>query len=105
MLSAAGAALTLEGMDGKFTSLVRDVDEFLMGESKVHETLSRLARRLAELDVEFAIAGGLAVGFRGHLPLTVDVDVVITRAGLERFKEDQDRSCRNVSWRSWRTFQ
>jgi hypothetical protein len=67
--------------------LLREVDAFLMGEAKVQETLKRLARRLEELGVDFALAGGLAVGARGHLRLTVDVDVLITAEGLARFRQ------------------
>jgi hypothetical protein len=37
--------------------------------------------------VDFALAGGLAVGFRGHLRVTVDIDILITAEGLRRFKE------------------
>ncbi|HSF19267.1 MAG TPA: hypothetical protein VLK65_27325 [Vicinamibacteria bacterium] len=54
-------------MASKFDSMVKAVDAFLMGESKVHETLGRIAARLDELNIDFAVAGGLAVGFRGHL--------------------------------------
>jgi hypothetical protein len=74
-------------MDPSLTRLLREVDGFLMGESKVHKTLERLARRLEEAGVDFALAGGLAVGLRGHLRVTVDIDVLITEEGLRRFKE------------------
>ena len=57
-----------------------------MGESKVQATLSRIARCLDDLGIDFALAGGLAVGARGHLRLTVDVDILITADGLARFK-------------------
>ena len=45
-------------MAGKLDSMVREVDAFLMGESKVHETLTRIAKHLEELGIEFALAGG-----------------------------------------------
>ena len=45
-------------MEGKLDSMVREVDAFLMGESKVHETLTRIAKHLEELGIEFALAGG-----------------------------------------------
>lgn len=73
-------------MTGKFTSMVKEVDAFLMGESKVHESLERIAARLDELNIDFAVAGGLAVGLRGHLRVTVDVDILIRGDDLERFK-------------------
>jgi hypothetical protein len=68
-------------------STLTEVDAFLMGEAKVQETLRRLARRLEELEVEFALVGGLAVAVRGHLRLTVDVDLLVTADGLARFKQ------------------
>ncbi len=67
--------------------LLREVDDFFMGESKVHRTLDQISRRLEELQVDFALAGGLAVGLRGHLRVTVDVDILITAEGLARFKQ------------------
>jgi len=67
--------------------MLQEVDDFLMGESKVHRTLSRIAGLLDELGIDFALAGGLAVGLRGHLRVTVDVDILITNEGLKRFKD------------------
>jgi hypothetical protein len=67
--------------------MLQEVDDFFRGESKVHQTMERIARLLEDLQVDFALAGGLAVGFRGHLRLTVDVDILISAEGLERFKE------------------
>ena len=69
------------------THLLREVVQFFIAESKVHETFERLARRLAELDIDFVLAGGLAVGMRGHLRVTVDVEILTTKEGLSRFKD------------------
>lgn len=57
-----------------------------MGESKVQRALADLARRLGELDVPYAIIGALALNAYGYARATVDVDVLLTREGLERFK-------------------
>src|SRR5262249_28667564 len=73
-------------MPRRLTDVVHGLDAFLMGESAVHRTLEAIAARLGELNIEFALAGGLAVGVRGHERLTVDVDVLITLDGLTRFK-------------------
>jgi len=69
------------------TLVLQQVDDFLMGESKVHRTLRRIAGVLESMGIDFALAGGLAVGLRGHLRLTVDVDILITAEALARFKE------------------
>lgn len=74
-------------MDEPLDRVTREADAFLMRQSKVHHTLERVARALAEVQADFAIAGALAVGERGHLRLTVDVDLLVTPDGLERFKE------------------
>jgi len=67
-------------------AVVQELDAFLMGESPVQRTLEQIAARLGELNLDFALVGGLAVGVHGHLRLTVDVDILITAEGLARFK-------------------
>ena len=73
-------------MHREIDSVVQELDAFLTGQSAVHRTLEHLAARLTELQIDFALAGGLAVGIRGHVRLTVDVDVLITANGLAAFK-------------------
>ena len=53
------------------------------GASAVHKTLRRIAERLEELGVDYAIAGGMALFFHGYRRFTEDVDVLVTSAGLE----------------------
>lgn len=73
-------------MNNGLAGILQELDAFLMGESTVQRTLERIARQLSELNIDFALAGGLAVGVRGHLRLTVDVDLLVTAEGLARFK-------------------
>ena len=63
------------------------VSEFFEGESDVHKTAESLARRLREEGIDFALAGALALGAHGAVRATADVDVLIGREGLARFKE------------------
>jgi hypothetical protein len=53
----------------------------------VHTTLERLARRLREADIPYAIVGGMALNIHGYERMTRDVDVLLTPAGLEKFIE------------------
>jgi hypothetical protein len=55
--------------------------------SAVHLTLRRIAERLAELGVPYAVAGGMALFFHGFRRFTEDVDILVTRDGLERLHE------------------
>ena len=62
-------------------------DEYFMGIHEVQRTADALVRRLREMRIDFAIAGALALQVHGVSRMTEDVDVLITREGLERFKE------------------
>jgi hypothetical protein len=55
--------------------------------SAVHDTLTRLAKNLNELNVDYAIAGAMAMFLHGFRRFTEDVDVIITREGLQKVHE------------------
>lgn len=56
-------------------------------ESEVHKTLSRISRRLDELGIDYALAGAMAMYKHGHRRFTHDVDLIVTREGLECIHE------------------
>lgn len=58
-----------------------------MKEGKVHHTLKRLARVLEAESISYAIVGGMALSLLGYTRETVDVDILLTPQGLERFRE------------------
>ena len=58
-----------------------------MSESNVHLTLERLVDRLSELDIPHAIVGAMALNAYGYERTTTDVDVLVSREGLEAFKK------------------
>ncbi len=58
-----------------------------MGTSNVHDALARLVRSLEEIDVPYAIVGAMALNEFGYARATADVDVLLTKEGLARFKE------------------
>lgn len=51
-------------------------------ESAVHATLRKIARRLDELGIPYAVAGGMALFFHGYRRFTEDVDILVTPEGL-----------------------
>ncbi len=59
-----------------------------MGESPVHRAAAAVARHLEELGIDYAIAGALCLGVHGHVRVTEDVDVLIGREDLDRFKRE-----------------
>ena len=50
--------------------------------SAVHDTLRRIAARLNELNIPYAVAGGMALFMHGYRRFTEDIDLVVTRDGL-----------------------
>jgi hypothetical protein len=63
----------------------RALDEFFLGTGTLHETLARLEDRLERTGIDYAILGGLALGAHGYVRVTQDIDVLMTREGLDAF--------------------
>ena len=55
--------------------------------SAVHRTLRRVTKRLEELGVLYAVAGGMALFLHGYRRFTEDVDILVTRDGLRLIHE------------------
>lgn len=58
-----------------------------MGKADVQRALEILARRLEELEIPYAIVGAMAMNEYGYRRVTEDVDVLLTREGLDRFRQ------------------
>jgi hypothetical protein len=58
--------------------------------SAVHRTLHRIARWLDELHIPYAITGGMALFFHGFRRFTEDVDILVTREGLDEIRRHLD---------------
>src|SRR5262249_41149815 len=55
--------------------------------SGVFKTLRKIARRLDDLGIPYAISGGMALFAHGFLRFTEDVDILVTREGLKVIHE------------------
>lgn len=62
---------------------MRQLGRFFMMDDPVYSTLGRIARRLDELGIPYAIAGAMALNAHGYRRATLDVDVLVTAEGLE----------------------
>jgi hypothetical protein len=51
-------------------------------ESAVHQSLRRIARRLDDLGIAYAVVGGMAMFLHGFRRFTEDVDILVTREAL-----------------------
>ena len=71
----------------EFFDGVRHAAEFFMGKADVQRALEILAHRLEQLEIPYAIVGAMAMNEYGYRRVTEDVDVLLTREGLDRFKQ------------------
>jgi hypothetical protein len=60
---------------------------FSQRRSPIHQAMRRLARYLDTAGIRYAIVGAMAVNAHGVERGTDDVDVLLTREGLERFRQ------------------
>lgn len=76
-----------EALGERFEAALERMGAYFMGSSPLQKTASDIARRLSDLGIDYAIAGALCLAAHGAVRATEDVDVLISRQGLERFKE------------------
>jgi hypothetical protein len=72
--------------DRRAREALEQAGRYFMSTADVQQAADRLAAKLEELQIPYAICGGLAVSAHGHRRTTDDVDVLLTAAGLQRFK-------------------
>ncbi len=73
-------------MSRDFAKTLNEIDEFYMKKGPVHQTLERLAVRLNEQRIAYAVIEGMALAAHGFVRPTEDVDVLMTPGGLEQFR-------------------
>ena len=63
---------------------------FFMEDDPVHRTLRKIADKLEELGIPYAIAGGMALGAHHFIRATVDVDILVSAEGLSKIHDSLD---------------
>ena len=57
-----------------------------MGDADVQLDLSKLSRLLDQAGIPYAVIGAMALNEYGYRRVTVDVDILLTREGLEALR-------------------
>jgi len=63
---------------------LKAASRFFMRDDAVHRSLHKIARKLDELGIPYAVAGGMALVAHGYDRTTVDVDVLLAAEALPR---------------------
>ena len=74
-------------MERRFEQALENAEKFFMKTGRVHQAAMALAKRLDDAQIPYAVAGAMALGAHGYERVTSDVDLLLTREGLARFKE------------------
>jgi hypothetical protein len=82
------AGPTSDGRRFSFWERLKEIDLFFQKNDPVYQTLRRLAKRLEKAGIPYAVMGAMAVNYHGARRTTDDVDVLLTREGLERFRKE-----------------
>lgn len=69
------------------SAAIEAVGRFFMRDDPVHLTLRKIADKLDELAIPYAVAGGMAVVSHGYDRTTVDVDILLTEKGLAKARK------------------
>jgi hypothetical protein len=76
-----------EALDHRVDAVLDLLGAYFMNKSPVHAAAEEIARLLEESGVDYAIAGAVCLAVHGFVRATEDVDIVVTREGLETFKQ------------------
>lgn len=61
---------------------------FFRGEGMMNQTLKQLAADLDARQISYAVIGAVALNQHGYQRFTSDIDILLTLAGLERFRAE-----------------
>jgi hypothetical protein len=75
-------------LDADFEWALREGRMHFEEGNAVHKTLRRITKRLDELGVPYAVAGGMALYFHGYRRFTEHVDILVSRESLKSIHEN-----------------
>jgi hypothetical protein len=78
---------TVDVMKASVSETLQRAVSFFMGTSDIQLAANRITKELDAMGIPFAIAGAIAVGTHGHRRMTEDLDLLMRREDLARFKE------------------
>src|SRR6266436_9152801 len=71
-----------------FIDIFEEGLRYFMGEGELNKTVAQLASDLERHGIEYMVIGAVALTAHGYPRFTADVDLVLTRDGLETFHRE-----------------
>ncbi len=75
----------------RISSPVSAYDEglrFFMGQGTLNETLRRVTKDLENCGIDYSVIGAIALNQYGYRRFTEDIDLLLTKSGLEKFQNE-----------------
>lgn len=73
---------------GSLIERFAEASNYFMRQGRLHIALANLARDLKAHNIDYMVIGALALFEHGYVRLTEDIDLVMTREGLEKFHRE-----------------
>jgi len=73
-----------EELDSSFDLVLREGDELYHGEGRLKKTYERLIKCLDEMRISYTLIGGYALILHGVRRFTEDIDLLVSKEGLDR---------------------
>src|SRR6267378_377402 len=73
---------------GSSLEVLQQIDDFFMSTGSVHQTLDNITRRLSDAGIDYAVIGGMALALHGFVRPTQDLNLLLSKEGLEKFREE-----------------
>lgn len=70
------------------TSAYEEGLNFFEGKGMLNETLTKLVEDLEKHDIDYAVIGAVALNQYGYQRFTSDIDLLMTKEGLEKFRQE-----------------
>ncbi len=74
--------------DGSVSETYEEGLRYLMGSGTVNKALDRLVSDLEDRDISYAVIGAVALIAHGYRRFSEDIDLLMTREGLEKFHQE-----------------
>jgi hypothetical protein len=88
--SPLAAAPYEQRLSSSISYVLDEGGKLFMGQSEVHQTLRRITDKLNDLQIPYAVAGGMALIAHGFRRFTEDIDILVTQESLDRIHENLD---------------
>ena len=80
--------IALSSESGTFIDIFEEGLRYFMGEGELNKTIAQLGSDLDQHGIEYMVVGAVALTAHGYPRFTTDVDIVLTREGLEAFHRE-----------------